>query len=202
MAQVVSQNSDVPVTVGVDEVGRGPLVGNVVAAAVVLPSACDWALTDSKKLSALQRERWFAKIVEQAPVWAVGEATPAEIDQLNILQATFLAMQRAVASLDCPIEKVWVDGKHCPPWVYPCEAVVQGDQQVPAISAASILAKVTRDRQMLALDHIYPGYGFAQHKGYPTPQHLKLIQAKGVIPGLYRQSFKPVQRLWQTTRPG
>ncbi|KUJ72095.1 ribonuclease HII [Thiomicrospira sp. WB1] len=181
--------------VGVDEVGRGPLVGNVVAAAVVLPAESPLLLADSKKLSEKKREALFVAIQEQALAWGIGQASPREIDELNILQATFLAMERAVATLQVPIQKVWVDGHRCPPWHYPSEAVIKGDDKVPAISAASILAKVTRDRQMADLHETYPQYGFDRHKGYPTPAHLQAIKEHGLLAEHYRYSFKPVKHL-------
>ncbi|MGC9385342.1 MAG: ribonuclease HII [Hydrogenovibrio sp.] len=180
--------------VGVDEVGRGPLVGDVVAAAVILPESCELNLKDSKKLTPSQRTRLADAIQAQALAFCIASATPEEIDRLNILQATLVAMQRAVSGLHLPIAQVLVDGNHCPSLEYPCEAIVKGDGKVPQISAASILAKVHRDRQMLALHERYPDYGFQQHKGYPTRQHLEKIAQLGVIPG-YRHSFKPVQKV-------
>ncbi|MDR9497636.1 MAG: ribonuclease HII [Hydrogenovibrio sp.] len=188
-------SSPTALDVGVDEVGRGPLVGNVVAAAVALPDNISLALTDSKKLSPRKREQLFVGIQEQALAWGIGEATPQEIDRLNILQATFLAMQRAVEAMNVPVRKVWVDGHRCPDWVYPSEAVIKGDTKIATISAASILAKVTRDRQMQALHQAYPQYGFDRHKGYPTQAHLQAIQQHGLLDTHYRCSFKPVKRL-------
>ena len=179
---------------GVDEVGRGPLVGNVVAAAVILPENCKLPLNDSKKLSETRREALFEAIQAESVDYAIAIATPEEIDQRNILQATLLAMQRAVAQLQHPFHEVWVDGNRCPKFTVPCRAIVKGDMKVAAISAASILAKVTRDRQMNLLDQQYPHYGFAQHKGYPTQAHLAAIKKYGLIPG-YRHSFKPVQSI-------
>lgn len=184
------------VLVGVDEVGRGPLIGAVVAAAVILPRDCQLPLQDSKKLTAAKRLVLAALIKEQALAYCIASASPAEIDELNILQATMLAMQRAIQGITMPYDLVLVDGNRCPKIATPCEAIVKGDDKVLAISAASILAKVTRDQQMIELDALYPAYGFAQHKGYPTAAHLKAIQALGLIEG-YRKSFKPVQRLLQ-----
>ncbi len=179
---------------GVDEVGRGPLIGNVVTAAVILPEDCDLPLNDSKKLSEAKREALFETIKSEALDYAIAFATPEEIDQLNILQATLLAMQRAVAQLTQPFDEVWVDGNRCPSFDKPCRAIVKGDGKVAAISAASILAKVTRDREMKALDDLYPHYGFAQHNGYPTKAHLAAIGKYGLIEG-YRHSYKPVQAI-------
>ncbi len=188
--------------VGVDEAGRGPLVGNVVAAAVMLPFDFQVdqipGLTDSKKLSEKKREALFPLIQQQAVCWAIAEATPAEIDELNILHATMLAMKRAVGKLDCgqySIEKVLIDGNRVPPDLpFPAEAVVKGDSKIAAISAASILAKVTRDQQMVELHQQYPEYGFDRHKGYPTKAHFEALQKSGALPE-HRRSFKPVQRV-------
>lgn len=181
---------------GVDEVGRGPLVGSVVAAAVMLPLEYDLpGLTDSKKLTARKRELLSAAIREQALAWAVAEASAAEVDALNVLQATFLAMRRAVAALSLPPEGIWVDGNRCPSALsLPCRAVVGGDGKVAAISAASILAKVARDAQMHALHLRHPDYGFDRHKGYPTPAHLAALQRLGPL-AEHRRSFAPVQQL-------
>lgn len=179
---------------GVDEVGRGPLVGDVVTAAVILDADNPIAgLTDSKKLSDKKRDLLFAEIQEKALCFAIGRATPAEIDQLNILHATMLAMQRAVANLTVQPEFVFIDGNRCPQLTMPSEAIVKGDLRVAEISAASILAKVTRDREMIALDKHYPEYGFARHKGYPTQAHFAALEKLGVIPQ-YRKSFKPVKK--------
>lgn len=181
---------------GVDEVGRGPLVGNVVAAAVILdPAQPIDGLTDSKKLSEKRREALYPVIMERALAYAIGWATPAEIDQLNILHATMLAMQRAVCSLSVPPDYALIDGNRCPPGL-PCaaEAIVKGDLKEPAISAASILAKVYRDREMAQLDARFPDYGFAKHKGYPTALHLARLQQLGPLPE-HRRSFRPVAEL-------
>lgn len=177
---------------GVDEVGRGPLIGDVVAAAVILdPDRPIAGLADSKKLSEKKRNALYEEICEKALCFAIAAATPDEIDELNILHASMLAMQRAVLQLSIAPEYVLVDGNRCPKIPYPCEAVVKGDAKVQAISAASILAKVTRDREMEALHALHPEYGFAQHKGYPTAAHLAAIRQFGVLP-LHRRSFKPV----------
>ncbi len=180
---------------GVDEVGRGPLVGNVVAAAVILdPARPIEGLTDSKKLSEKKREALFPLIQERALCWAIASASPAEIDELNILHATMLAMQRAVAALDPQPEYALIDGNRCPRLPCPAEPVVKGDLKVAAISAASILAKVHRDREMYALHQQHPGYGFASHKGYPTVEHLAALERLGVL-AEHRRSFAPVRRL-------
>ena len=179
---------------GVDEVGRGPLVGDVVTAAVILdPKHSIEGLTDSKKLSEKKRLFLANEIKQQAIAWSIGRATPAEIDDINILHATMLAMQRAVSALSVKPERVLVDGNRCPEFGIPCEAIVKGDLTEPAISAASILAKVARDQDMFELDKAYPQYGFAQHKGYPTKKHFAAISELGIIEG-YRKSFKPVKQ--------
>lgn len=180
---------------GVDEVGRGPLAGDVVAAAVILdPTRPIEGLADSKKLSEKKREMLFDLILERALSFAVARATVAEIDQLNILHASLLAMRRAVEQLKVQPEYVLVDGNKKPDWQYPCETVVKGDSRVEAIAAASILAKVTRDREMVELDREYPGYGLAGHKGYPTKAHLEALNSLGASP-IHRQSFGPVKQL-------
>lgn len=177
---------------GVDEVGRGPLAGDVVAAAVILDQRRSVeGLADSKKLSASRREKIFSDIVCRASCYSLGSASVAEIDELNILQATLLAMSRAVAGLSIKPEFVVVDGNRCPDWVWPSRAIVRGDTKIPAISAASIVAKVTRDREMQQLEEVYPGYGFASHKGYGTRQHLRAIKHLGPCP-VHRRSFGPV----------
>lgn len=186
---------------GVDEVGRGPLVGNVVAAAVILdPDRPIDGLADSKKLSEKRREALFVEIQEKALSWSVACATPAEIDELNILHASMLAMQRAVMGLEVKPEYVKVDGNRCPELPYPCEAVVKGDSKVAEISAASILAKVVRDREMHALHQQFPDYGFDRHKGYPTKAHLAALATLKVLPE-YRRSFKPVRNLLEGYTP-
>ena len=180
---------------GVDEAGRGPLAGPVVAAAVILDPARSIAgLQDSKRLSAARREILYDQICDRALAWATGSASVAEIDSLNILQATLLAMQRAVAGLEPAAEHALVDGNRCPDLACPATAIVRGDSLVAAISAASILAKVTRDREMLALDETYPGYGFASHKGYPSKAHLDALERLGVLP-VHRRTFAPVRRV-------
>ncbi len=184
-----------PALAGVDEVGRGPLAGDVVAAAVMLdPQRPIEGLRDSKKLSASRREELALLIRERALAWSIASASVAEIDELNILQASLLAMHRAVQTLDPQPEYVLVDGNRLPRWHYASEAVVRGDDRVPAIAAASILAKVYRDGALIALEKQYPGYGFASHKGYPTPAHLQALQTLGVTP-VHRRSFAPVKKL-------
>ena len=186
---------DFSLIAGVDEVGRGPLVGDVVTAAVILdPANPIIGLTDSKKLSDKKRELLFVEIREKALSFAIGRATPTEIDELNILHATMLAMQRAVDALPIQPEFVFIDGNRCPQLNMPSEAIVKGDLRVAEISAASILAKVTRDREMVELDKRYPEYGFAKHKGYPTKAHFAAIERLGVI-SEYRKSFKPVKKV-------
>lgn len=178
---------------GVDEVGRGPLVGDVVTAAVILdPKSPIAGLTDSKKLSEKKREYLFDVIQQKALSWSIGRASPKEIDDINILQATMLAMTRAVEGLHIQPEFVRVDGNRCPKWLYKSEAIVKGDLYHAEISAASILAKVTRDREMLLLDKSFPQYGFAGHKGYPTKHHMQALEEYGPIKE-HRFSFKPVQ---------
>ncbi|MBT0585001.1 ribonuclease HII [Alteromonas oceanisediminis] len=182
---------------GVDEVGRGPLVGAVVTAAVILdPDKPIDGLMDSKKLSEMKRNTLAEQIKLNALSWAIGRAEPHEIDNMNILQASLLAMHRAVESLAVQPEWVRVDGNRLPQWSYPSEAVVKGDSLHAEISAASILAKVTRDAEMLALHHRFPAYGFDQHKGYPTKAHFAAIARLGVL-DCYRMSFKPVQSIIQ-----
>lgn len=178
---------------GVDEVGRGPLVGAVVTAAVILDPARPVAgLADSKKLSEKRRLALYDEICEKALSWSLGRAEPEEIDQLNILHATMLAMQRAVAGLHIAPDFVLIDGNRCPALPVPAQAVVKGDSLVAEISAASIVAKVTRDREMAALDLLFPDYGFAQHKGYPTALHLEKLSLFGATPH-HRRSFAPVR---------
>ncbi|MDA3921456.1 MAG: ribonuclease HII [Salinisphaera sp.] len=183
-----------PLVAGVDEVGRGPLAGPVVAAAVILPaSPLPRGLADSKALSAAKRERLDDKIRGCAIAWAIAEASVAEIDALNILQASLLAMQRAVVALKPAPLAAWIDGNRPPALAITTRAIVGGDGLVPAISAASIIAKVARDRQMIAFDTTYPGYGFAQHKGYGTAVHRAALEALGPSP-IHRLSFAPVAR--------
>jgi len=192
-------NSDLS-TIGVDEAGRGPLVGSVVAAAVILPPDFHlYGLTDSKKLSEKKRDSLYQQITDQCD-WSVAEASSIEIDQINILQATMLAMKRAIIDLQEEYSKyrgktifnVMVDGNHCPD-IANCIAIVKGDLIKPTISAASIIAKVTRDRQMRELDSQYPEYGFAQHKGYGTQKHLLALSKYGPIQGIHRHTFSPIK---------
>ena len=178
---------------GVDEAGRGPLAGPVVAAAVMLdPGQHIDGLRDSKKLSAAARERLADEIRKRAAAWCVAEASVEEIDRLNILHATMLAMQRAVAGLGHTPDDVWVDGNRCPNWAWRSQAVVKGDDKVAAIAAASILAKTSRDQYMCRLHEEYPVYGFAQHMGYGTAAHMAALQAHGACPQ-HRRSFAPVK---------
>jgi len=178
---------------GVDEAGRGPLAGPVTAAAVMLdPERPIDGLRDSKKLSAAARERLADEIRECAVAWCVAEASVEEIDQLNILHATMLAMQRAVAGLSRAPDDVWVDGNRCPNWSWRSQAVVKGDDKVAAIAAASILAKTSRDHFMCRLHDDYPAYGFARHMGYGTAAHLAALKAHGACPQ-HRRSFGPVK---------
>lgn len=180
---------------GTDEVGRGPLAGPVVAAAVILdPDKPIAGLADSKKLSEKKREALFDEIKKKALAWSIASASVEEIDKINILHASLLAMKRAVERLSISPEYVLVDGNYCLKISTPCEAVIKGDSRVACISAASILAKVSRDREMVALDKVYPGYGLAKHKGYPTKFHLEALKKLGVN-DLYRKSFKPVALL-------
>ena len=179
---------------GVDEAGRGPLAGPVVAAAVIFTNhACPVGVRDSKQLTAIKREQLAKQIQLTATSYAIAIVQVAEIDQFNILHASLLAMRRAILQLNPMPQQVLIDGNRCPPDL-PCaaQAIVQGDTFIPAISAASILAKVTRDRLMIELDARYPGYGFAQHKGYPTAAHLAALKRLGACPE-HRRSFRPVR---------
>lgn len=179
---------------GVDEVGRGPLVGAVVTAAVILdPANPIEGLNDSKKLTEKKRNALYDEIKEKALCWAIGRAEPEEIDELNILWATMKAMERAVAGLSLTPDMVLVDGNRCPALPMASQAVIKGDSLVQEISAASILAKVTRDREMEELDKLYPEYGFAKHKGYPTAFHMEKLALLGATP-YHRKSFAPVKR--------
>ena len=179
---------------GVDEVGRGPLAGDVVAAAVILSDPAPAGVTDSKALTAKRRECMADVIRKEAISWALGRASVAEIDELNILEASLLAMRRAVEGLSVTPTLVLVDGNRLPRWSFESRAIVKGDLREPAIGAASILAKVQRDGEMQALHDQYPGYGFDQHKGYPTKAHLEALERLGVTP-IHRRSFAPVKRL-------
>lgn len=177
---------------GVDEAGRGPLAGPVVAAAVILnPKKPIQGLADSKKLSAIEREELFKEIRQHSLAWSVARGRVAEIDSINILQATLLAMQRAVDRLKLAPHLVLVDGNHCPSFGYPAKAIIRGDDLEPAISAASIVAKVLRDRLMLLMEKWYPGYGFAKHKGYGTKFHKEALQKQGPC-RIHRRFFGPV----------
>lgn len=180
---------------GIDEVGRGPLAGPVVTAAVILdPRRPIAGLNDSKKLTEKRRNTLAEEIRDKALAWSLGRAEVDEIDRLNILQATFLAMRRAVEGLAVRPAEAWVDGDKIPPGLqYPARAIVGGDGSEACISAASILAKVARDAEMVALDALYPGYGLAGHKGYPTKVHMDALQLLGVSP-IHRRSFAPVRR--------
>lgn len=187
---------------GVDEAGRGPLVGAVVAGAVVLdPNNPIDGLKDSKKLTAARREYLYEQIMEKAKAWGVGEASPLEIDQINILQATMLAMRRAIEDLTARLgawpDKALIDGNRCPELPIAAEAIVKGDAKEPAISAASIVAKVTRDRQMMSLHERHPEYGFAQHMGYPTEAHFAALKQYGVC-DQHRRSFSPVRKVLES----
>jgi ribonuclease HII len=187
---------------GVDEAGRGPLAGPVVAAAVILHPDCQISgIDDSKKLSPAKRERLFEMITQEAIAYCVGRAEVEEIDNINILQATLLAMKRAISGLAVRPSLVLVDGNQAPEIDEPVETLIKGDSLNKAIAAASILAKVTRDREMIGLDSVYPGYGFAKHKGYPTRTHLDAIARLGVLP-VHRRSFAPVARLLAITKSG
>lgn len=180
---------------GVDEAGRGPLAGPVYAAAVILGSRHGIAgLADSKMLTAARRDQLAVKIKQRAVAWAVASATVEEIDELNILQATLLAMRRAVEALEKAPSEVLVDGLHCPRVAIPARAIVDGDALVPAISAASILAKTARDALMVALHEQFPEYGFDRHKGYGTAEHLAALRRHGACT-IHRQSFAPVRLL-------
>ena len=184
---------------GVDEAGRGPLVGAVVAGAVVLdPNNPIEGLKDSKKLTSARREYLYEQIMQKSKAWGVGEASPAEIDQINILQATMLAMRRAIEDLTTRLgawpDKALIDGNRCPELPIAAEAIIKGDAKEPAISAASIVAKVTRDRQMMSLHHLHPEYGFAQHMGYPTEAHFAALKQYGAC-DQHRRSFSPVRKV-------
>ena len=184
-----------PLICGVDEAGRGPLAGPVFAAAVILdPRRPVKGLADSKLLSEATREQLGEAIRKRSRVWAVASASVAEIDRLNILQATLLAMRRAVEALEVAPDEAWVDGDRCPELRCRARAVVRGDRRHAVIAAASILAKTARDAEMRRLHALYPQYGLDRHKGYPTPEHLRLIERLGVCE-IYRRSFAPVKRL-------
>jgi ribonuclease HII len=186
---------------GVDEAGRGPLAGSVFAAAVVLdPARRINGLADSKLLTAEVREKLSERIRTRAIAWAIASASVEEIDRINILRASLLAMKRAVENLGMDPDEVCVDGNQKPPIAHKCRAIVKGDQLVAAISAASILAKVARDAEMAAMDERFPGYGFANHKGYSTPEHLAALRERGPC-AIHRRSFQPVSVLLQVDLP-
>ena len=185
------------VIAGVDEVGRGPLAGPVIAAAVILdPERPIYGLADSKSINEKKREKLAQEIMLKSRAWAIARAEVYEIDELNILQASLLAMCRSVDALNIKPGLVLVDGNHCPEMELPVKAIIKGDTKVAAISAASIIAKVARDREMTDLDHEYPGYGFAVHKGYPTMAHIQALKQLGACP-IHRRSFAPVKNLSQ-----
>ncbi|MCX2862684.1 ribonuclease HII [Paucibacter sp. PLA-PC-4] len=200
MPQQLGLSWDAPgLIAGVDEAGRGPLAGPVVAAAVILDELHPiLGLADSKVLTEKKRERLFDEIRAKALCCCIAEASVEEIDRLNILQATMLAMRRAVEGLRLKPTKVLVDGNRLPVLKIPAEAIVKGDSKVQAISAASILAKVTRDRQCLAMHELHPAYGFAGHKGYPTADHLAALRAHGAC-AWHRRSFGPVRQLLESS---
>ena len=188
-------NHNVNLIAGVDEVGRGPLAGPVVTAAVILDDKNPIeGLTDSKKLTERQRDEFAEEIKQKAIAWSLGRAEVEEIDEINILQATLLAMQRAVAGLTPKPDYVLVDGNRCPKFHCPAEAIIKGDLHVSVISAASIIAKVARDQEMQQLDQQYPGYGLHSHKGYPTKMHIAALEQLGVTP-IHRRSYGPVKKL-------
>jgi ribonuclease HII len=184
---------------GVDEAGRGPLAGSVYAAAVILdPNQPIIGLADSKKLSEKKRDYLAAEIKNKSLAWAIASCSAEEIDEINILQASLLAMKRAIEMLQVLPDLVQVDGNKCPKIALPCEAIVKGDSKVQAISAASILAKTARDAELYALDIQYPQYGFAKHKGYPTPYHLEMLSLHGVSV-VHRRTYAPVRVLLSNT---
>ena len=195
---VINLQDEVPAVegmlAGVDEAGRGPLVGNVVAAAVILdPDNPVDGLNDSKKLSARRREQLAGQVRDRAIAWSVVSVDAEQIDRINILQATMLAMQQAVEQLSVPPQHVFIDGNRCPQINLPATAIVKGDARIAAISAASILSQVERDAQMLALHETYPQYGFDKHKGYPTKAHFEALAEHGPCPE-HRRSYAPVRR--------
>jgi ribonuclease HII len=199
---VINLQDEVPAVegmlAGVDEAGRGPLVGNVVAAAVILdPGNPVDGLNDSKKLSASRREQLAEQVRDRAIAWSVVSIDSEQIDRINILQATMLAMQQAVEQLTVPPQHVFIDGNRCPQINVPATAIVKGDSRVAEISAASILAKVERDAQMMVLHQTYPQYGFDRHKGYPTKAHFEALAEHGPCPE-HRTSYKPVRECLAT----
>lgn len=189
------QDATLKLIAGVDEAGRGPLAGPVIAGAVILdPNNPIEGLADSKKLTEKKRERLFEEIRQKALCWSVARATPTEIDDINILQASLLAMQRAVERLVIQPDFVLVDGNNSPKFHCPSEAIIKGDQKEGCISAASIVAKVLRDRYMYLLDRVYPQYGFAKHKGYPTKAHMDSVKEHGPA-RVHRMTFAPLNQL-------
>ena len=185
---------------GVDEAGRGPLAGAVFAAAVILdPIKPIAGLADSKKLSEKKRDFLAGEIKEKALAWAIASCSAEEIDEINILQASLLAMKRAVEGLSLQPDELLVDGLHCPKLSIPMRAIVQGDSKEACISAASILAKTARDAELYILDEQYPQYGFAKHKGYPTPLHMQMLALHGVLP-IHRKTYAPVRRLLEVNK--
>ncbi|MFM1955672.1 MAG: hypothetical protein RIR20_492 [Pseudomonadota bacterium] len=185
---------------GVDEAGRGPLAGAVFAAAVILdPNKPIAGLADSKKLSEKKRDFLAGEIKEKAYAWAIASCSAEEIDEINILQASLLAMKRAVEGLSLQPDELLVDGLHCPMLSIPMRAIVQGDSKEACISAASILAKTARDAELYILDEQYPQYGFAKHKGYPTPLHMQMLALHGVLP-IHRKTYAPVRRLLEANK--
>ncbi len=184
----------------VDEAGRGPLAGAVFAAAVILdPNKIIAGLADSKKLSEKKRDFLAGEIKEKAYAWAIASCSAEEIDEINILQASLLAMKRAVEGLSLQPDELLVDGLHCPKLSIPMRAIVQGDSKEACISAASILAKTARDAELYILDEQYPQYGFAKHKGYPTPLHMQMLALHGVLP-IHRKTYAPVRRLLEVNK--
>ena len=187
--------SSIHLVCGVDEAGRGPLAGAVFAAAVILdPAKPIQGLADSKKLTEKKRDALAIEIKTHALAWAIASSSVEEIDEINILQASLLAMKRAVESLGVVPDEVLVDGLHCPKLPLPMRAIVQGDSKEAAISAASILAKTARDADLYELDKRYPEYGFAKHKGYPTPLHMQMLEQHGVL-SIHRKSYAPVKKI-------
>jgi len=185
---------------GVDEAGRGPLAGAVFAAAVILdPNQPIAGLADSKKLSEKKRDFLAGEIKEKALAWAIASSSAEEIDEINILQASLLAMKRAVEQLSLQPDELLVDGLHCPKLPIPMRAIVQGDSKEACISAASILAKTARDAELYILYEQYPQYGFAKHKGYPTPLHMQMLALHGVLP-IHRKTYAPVRRLLEANQ--
>ena len=185
---------------GVDEAGRGPLAGAVFAAAVILdPNKPIAGLADSKKLSEKKRDFLAGEIKEKALAWSIASCSAEEIDEINILQASLLAMKRAVEGLSLQPDEILVDGLHCPKLSIPMRAIVQGDSKEACISAASILAKTARDAELYILDEQYPQYGFAKHKGYPTPLHMQMLALHCVLP-IHRKTYAPVRRLLEANK--